>query len=144
MASGTVQQSLQTAKSDAGFRKVSGFLSGPFGRTENNDILTVTDVMITDYSSVIFDYYLTGGRVVYYPYDFDTYYNGRSFYFDYEEYLFGPVAKHRKNSFRQFRRRRTSRRFAGFGEKYMSACDGRATERVIQWVFEKNGSEECR
>ena len=128
------------------FAKYPDFFLDLSEEREINDILTVTDVMITDYSSVIFDYYLTGGRVVYYPYDFDTYYNGRSFYFDYEEYLFGPVAKNPEELIAaiQAPAEDESEIRRKFGEKYMSACDGRATERVIQWVFEKNGSKECR
>ena len=128
------------------FAKYPDFFLDLSEEREINDILTITDVMITDYSSVIFDYYLTGGRVVYYPYDFDTYYNGRSFYFDYEEYLFGPVAKTPGELIAaiQAPAEDESEIRRKFGEKYMSACDGRATERVIQWVFEKNGSKECR
>ena len=66
---------------------------------------------------------------MYYPYDFDTYYNGRSFYFDYEEYLFGPVAKTPQEliSAIQAPAEDESEIRRKFGEKYMSACDGRAT-----------------
>ena len=83
---------------------------------------------------------------MYYPYDFDTYYNGRSFYFDYGEYLFGPVAKTPQELIAaiQSPTEDESEIRRKFGEKYMSACDGRATKRVIQWVFDRNGSEECR
>lgn len=121
------------------FGKYPDFFLDLSEEREINDILTVTDVMITDYSSVIFDYYLTGGRVIYYPYDFDTYYNGRSFYFDYEDYLYGPVAKTPEELMQaiQAPSEEESEIRKQFGERFMSACDGHATERVRDWVFDR-------
>ena len=121
------------------FRRYPDFFLDLSAEREINDILTITDVLITDYSSVIFDYYLTGGRVILYPYDYDTYYNGRSFYYDYEDYLYGPMVKtpealiqaiqHPIEGEQEIRDR--------FGKKYMEACDGQATRRVVDWVFDR-------
>jgi len=107
---------------------------------EINDLLVVTDVLITDYSSVIFDYFLTGGKIVYYPYDFDTYYNGRSFYFDYEEYLYGPVAKNPDQLIEAIREDLAKHEAVRgrFNRKFMEACDGHSTERVCSWVLDRS------
>ena len=58
-----------------------------------NALLLVTDILITDYSSVIFDYYFTGNPVVFYDFDRDIYGDGRGLYYPYEDYLYGPAVE---------------------------------------------------
>jgi len=53
--------------------------------------LRVTDILITDYSSVYFDFLLTQKPIIFYPYDFEYYaHKDRGFIFDYQEYTPGP------------------------------------------------------
>ncbi|MDW2056802.1 CDP-glycerol glycerophosphotransferase family protein [Vibrio sp. 506] len=50
------------------------------------EFLTDVDVLITDYSSVYFDYLLTGNQVILTPFDLQEYNKqDREFYFDYDE-----------------------------------------------------------
>ncbi|MCW0952958.1 CDP-glycerol glycerophosphotransferase family protein [Weissella ceti] len=50
---------------------------------EINDLYIMSDVLITDYSSVFFDYALLGRPIYFYMYDFDKYKNQlRGFYLD--------------------------------------------------------------
>lgn len=49
------------------------------------------DVLVTDYSSVYFDYLHLDRPVVFYPYDLDAYEERPGFYFDYEEVTPGPT-----------------------------------------------------
>lgn len=49
---------------------------------ETYEFLAVCDTLITDYSSVMFDYALTGKKVVLYMYDYDEYLADKGFYFD--------------------------------------------------------------
>ncbi|WP_135824474.1 CDP-glycerol glycerophosphotransferase family protein [Halorussus ruber] len=51
------------------------------------------DLLVTDYSSVYFDYLLLDRPVVFYPYDLDEYRARRGFYFDYGSVTPGPVAE---------------------------------------------------
>lgn len=50
------------------------------------------DVLVTDYSSIFFDYLLTDRPTIFYPYDLDEYRDRRGFYFDYETITPGPTA----------------------------------------------------
>jgi CDP-glycerol glycerophosphotransferase len=52
---------------------------------DTNELLSVVDVLVTDYSSVFFDFYATGRPVVYYIYDHDEYMKDRGLYFDINE-----------------------------------------------------------
>ncbi|CAL9527023.1 hypothetical protein SUDANB6_03974 [Streptomyces sp. enrichment culture] len=56
-------------------------------------VLLLSDVLITDYSSVMFDYALLQRPMVFYTYDWDEYVeNSRGTYFDLREQAPGPVA----------------------------------------------------
>ncbi|EQA97224.1 hypothetical protein L286_23135 [Sphingobium sp. HDIP04] len=49
------------------------------------DLLSVVDVLITDYSSILFDFLPAGRPIIYYAYDLEEYTTGRGFYFDMAE-----------------------------------------------------------
>lgn len=57
-------------------------------------ILPLTDYLITDYSSVFFDYLLLDKPIIFAPFDIDNYLkNDRNFYYDYNDVTPGPKAK---------------------------------------------------
>ena len=58
-----------------------------------NDLLLCTDILITDYSSVIFDYSILKKPMIFYAYDLEEYMAERSFYYDYESFVPGPIVK---------------------------------------------------
>lgn len=103
-----------------------------------NDLLIVCDCLITDYSSVIFDYVLLNKPIIYYTYDLNQYIGngGRGLYFDFDEYIYGPVAINyqqlvdciRENDLMDEERKI-------FVKKFMSACDGHATQKTCEWIF---------
>jgi CDP-glycerol glycerophosphotransferase len=58
------------------------------------DLYLAADVLITDYSSVMFDFALTGKPIVFYAYDLDRYRDEiRGFYFDLVPHAPGPVVR---------------------------------------------------
>ncbi len=58
-----------------------------------NDIISATDAVITDYSSICLDYALVGKPCFFYAFDLDDYNRDRSFYFEYKKYVPGIVAE---------------------------------------------------
>lgn len=55
------------------------------GFGETNDLLRVADILITDYSSVIYEYSLLGRPMLFFSYDRDVYAATRGFHRDFEE-----------------------------------------------------------
>jgi CDP-glycerol glycerophosphotransferase (TagB/SpsB family) len=55
-------------------------------------VLPHADVLVTDYSSVYFDYLAVDRPIVFFPYDRSSYTERRGFYFAYESVTPGPVA----------------------------------------------------
>lgn len=106
------------------------------GYGDINDLLTAADVLVTDYSSVIFDWSLLDKPIVYFVYDIDQYQDSRGLYFDFEDYVYGTcvrdgslLAQAIEEGGMQLEKR------DAFNQKFMSSCDGHSTERVINWVF---------
>lgn len=77
-------------------RHTASDLEGAVDVTDYEDVGELTrlcDAMITDYSSVCMDAALIGKPLYFYAYDLEKYASGRQFYFDYETYVPGPVAR---------------------------------------------------
>lgn len=56
-------------------------------------LFLISDILITDYSSV-FDYAVLNRPMIFYPYDLEVYNDIlRGFYFDYEDFVPGPVCR---------------------------------------------------
>lgn len=58
---------------------------------ETYDVLNLADVLITDYSSVMFDFLCTRRKIVLYCYDKEDYINNRGIYFDINQLPFPIV-----------------------------------------------------
>jgi len=55
-------------------------------------ILPLVDILITDYSSVFFDFLILDRPIIFYPYDISNYKINRGLYFNYENFVPGPIA----------------------------------------------------
>lgn len=60
---------------------------------EINDILPSTDILITDYSSVVYEASLLDIPTLYFAYDLEDYVSSRDFYEPYESFVSGPIIR---------------------------------------------------
>lgn len=79
------------AKKDVEFRSFAHIRNFP-GEYETYDFLNAADVLITDYSSVFFDYACSGRKIVLFTYDEEEYLNDRGMYMSMDELPFPRVA----------------------------------------------------
>ena len=98
------------------------------------DMMFVADLLVTDYSSVIFEFSLLNKPMVFFCYDMDTY--DRDFYLDYETELPGEVLKTQEEltTFLRETDYVPDKKASVFREKYMSACDGHSSQRVAEAI----------
>lgn len=103
-------------------------------------LLAVADCLITDYSSIIFEYCLLDKKVVFYAYDLPQFAeNGRSFYEDYESFVPGPVAHSQEELIRLCREKTAdTARLERFRKEMFAYLDGKATNRLLQLIFDTN------
>lgn len=104
-----------------------------------NDLLLITDILITDYSSVIFDYSLLNKTLIYFVYDYEEYNQERGLYFDFNDYVYGQITKNTEELIKAINKNdvMTEKR-QGFIKQFMEACDGQATKKTCEWIFEDN------
>lgn len=123
--------------------KIPASLLGTFAMDFTNDmsiesLLCVSDICISDYSSLIFEYSLFEKPMIFLAHDLDEFFDWRGFYYDYDELTPGPVVKTNEeiidyisNIDKLFNKQEV----IDFKNKFMSSCDGHATERIIETAF---------
>lgn len=98
-------------------------------------LLAAADVLITDYSSIVFEYCLRGKPMIFYAYDLERFETeGRSFYRKYENFVSGPVARTEDELIECLKKNDTTgvRRFV---EQNFPYLDGKSTSRLLQLIF---------
>lgn len=103
-----------------------------------DQLLCVADLCISDYSSLVFEYSLFGRPMAFFAYDLDDYCDWRGFYYPYEELTPGPVFRDNESLIdwvKHVDERFDKSEVDAFRSKFMSACDGHATERIYDAVF---------
>ncbi|CAL9298623.1 hypothetical protein SUDANB135_02924 [Streptomyces sp. SudanB135_2055] len=124
-----------------------GGRSAPSGRVIDvtahrsaEDVCLAADALVTDYSSIMFDYANLDRPIVVYADDWEVYRETRGVYFDLMAAPPGPVARTPEELARIFRdgswagRESTALR-AAFRERFCEFDDGRAAERVVRRVL---------
>lgn len=100
-----------------------------------NDYMLISDMLITDYSSVIFEYALLRKPIAFFCYDLPTY--DRGFYLNYPEDLPGDIYTNQDeltDYLTHSEKHILTDKMNSFVEKYMSACDGHSCERIAALI----------
>ena len=116
------------------------FDGGRVGKIE--DLFTITDILITDYSSVMFDFALTDKPMIFFAYDLEEYTEDtRGAYFDIATEAPGALAKTTDEvieSIRNIKRHYeiNGERIDSFRSKYLTYENRDSAARVYKAVFE--------
>ncbi|MFS0867882.1 CDP-glycerol glycerophosphotransferase family protein [Microbacterium sp. 179-B 1A2 NHS] len=102
---------------------------------ELNDLMMAADVLVTDYSSAIFEYALLGRPLVFFCPDLEVYAAERDFYHPFSEYIAGPLVTSGADLADAIRTTRVGPATVAFRERFMSACDGHSAERITREVI---------
>jgi CDP-glycerol glycerophosphotransferase len=97
------------------------------------DLYVAADVLVTDYSSAMFDFAITGRPMVFFTYDHDHFRDSvRGFYFDFVPEAPGPLVSTAEELVRVLRSPPAMPdRYAAFVAKYSYLEDGHATDRLV-------------
>ncbi|MBZ7970767.1 CDP-glycerol glycerophosphotransferase family protein [Campylobacter molothri] len=104
---------------------------------DTNELLSIVDILISDYSSIIFDFMILNRPIIYYVYDYEEYKNQHGLYFDIEiltssfcktsfevlEILKDPIA---------LQKCYTSEKVKNM---FLTNEDGLASKRVVEFFF---------
>ncbi|GAA1466037.1 CDP-glycerol glycerophosphotransferase family protein [Nocardiopsis exhalans] len=111
---------------------------------EIQELFLITDVLVTDYSSMMFDFANTGRPMLFFTYDLESYRdNLRGFYFDFEETAPGPLLTRSDDVIGALLdidevAEKSSASYRSFVDQFCPLDDGRASARVVDRVFGKD------
>ncbi|WP_400243442.1 CDP-glycerol glycerophosphotransferase family protein [Niallia sp. JL1B1071] len=105
------------------------------------ELYLISEILITDYSSVFFDYGNLKRPMIFFVYDIESYRDKlRGFYFDFEKTAPGPLVKTTEEviaSVHELKDSVSSQKFNDFYNKFCYLEDGHASSRVVNEVFLK-------
>jgi CDP-glycerol glycerophosphotransferase len=118
-----------------------GFLRDVSTYRDGNELLLAADVLITDYSSMMFDFACTGRPMLLFAYDLDEYRDEiRGFYFDLERRAPGPVLHTMEELAEALRdldavAAAHADRYREFAAEFCELDDGQAAARVVDRLW---------
>ncbi len=116
---------------------------------DTGELLALADVLVTDYSSIMFDYALLDRPIVLFAPDLDAYAAERGSYFDLREKAPGPVAETEDELFAVVERLKAAdtgfqAARAAFAEEFGGYDRGDAARTVVDTVFARHLSRTTR
>lgn len=122
------------------FEPIAGKIILADNRFTIEDYYLVADVMITDYSSTMFDYALLKKPMIFYVYDYKAYTLSRGLNFDFEVDAPGPLAYNQTELEIALQHanqipNKYAEKISSFEKKFIQYDDGHASQRVVETVF---------
>ncbi|MDD3984507.1 MAG: CDP-glycerol glycerophosphotransferase family protein [Methanobacterium sp.] len=106
------------------------------------ELYLISDMLITDYSSVMFDYSILKRPMIIYSYDYEKYKNQlRGFYFNIFEEFPGPIVETTPelvDSIKNYDCNKYQKEYISFLEKFTSFDDGNASSRIVDLILQRN------
>ena len=105
--------------------------------SEINDLLFVADLLVTDYSSVIFEAALLDIPMIFYAFDLHEYISRRGFYYEYELFVPGKIVNSEEELLITIRERDFEfEKIQEFKTRFFDDLDGKSSERVARLILE--------
>lgn len=106
--------------------------------SEINDLLFVSDLVITDYSSVVFEAALLDIPMLFYAFDLHEYLSKRGFYYEYELFVPGKIVDNEEELLETLRDKDfQEEKIQHFKTRFFDHLDGGSSQRVADLIIEK-------
>lgn len=123
--------------------KYPGFVYNVSSHPSINDLLTVTDILITDYSSIPFEFALLDKPMIFFAYDLDEYAASRGLWEDYEERVPGPVVRSNSELIEVIALEKFQvEKVQPFAESWNKYSNGDATANFVEYFYQTDVSRE--
>lgn len=115
---------------------VDNIFSYDFSKYEQvSDLLIVSDILISDYSSIIFEFSIMKKPILFYSYDVEEYIKDRGFYYDYYEFIPNKINYTTEEVINSIINKEWDlERIEEFARYFFNPFDGNSTERVLKEV----------
>jgi len=107
-------------------------IDGSADTVDVNDLLFAVDLLITDYSSIVFEYSTLGRPMLFFAYDLDEYIAERDFYVPFESFVPGRIVRTFAELLEAIRYDDyEAHKVAAFASRHFAHHDSGSTDRVI-------------
>ncbi len=108
---------------------------------DSSELLGISDILITDYSSVVSKFAILNKPIILYAYDLDSYLTERGFYLDYKKDMPAPIVYNEQELFETIInieniQKKYENKLKKFNENYNYLNDGHVCGRIIQKIKE--------
>ena len=104
--------------------------------SEINDLLFITDLLITDYSSVIFEASLLNIPMLFYAFDLEDYVVNRDFYYPFKNFVPGKIVRNTDQIIESIQAQDYEQeKVETFKHRFFDQLDGRSSERVADFIM---------
>ena len=114
-----------------------------------NEVLTIVDILIADFSSIFVDYLMTDNPVIFYFPDKADYIQERGIYLDFTD-LPGPQTENYQQLQKELdriiagKKNKYIKKYAAMKERYLSYEDGQTAGRYVERIFRNKHSDKIR
>lgn len=106
------------------------------GESEINDLLFITDLLITDYSSVIFEASLLDIPMLFYAFDLEDYVVNRDFYYPFKNFVPGKIVRNMDQITNAiFESDYELHKVKAFKHRFFDDLDGKSSQRVADFIM---------
>jgi CDP-ribitol ribitolphosphotransferase len=107
-------------------------IDGTHAAIDVNDLLFAVDLLITDYSSIVFEFSTLLRPMIFFAYDLEEYVASRDFYVPFEQFVPGRIARTFADLLDALRHDDyQAEKVRPFAERHFDHLDGTATDRII-------------
>lgn len=132
-------------KENIDWKKYENFVIECDANWDIQELYLISDILITDYSSVMFDYAILKRPIIFFTYDMQLYKEElRDFYFDMFEEVPGPIVETTAELISEIKQlgngdymKRFGRKYEDFQIKYNEFDDGTASKKVIDLIMDR-------
>lgn len=104
-----------------------------------NPLLLVTDILITDYSSIPFEYSLLNRPIIFFTYDLEDYQRKRGVSDEYIKSLPGPMVRDTKSLIKVIKKSDFQlEKVQAFSKQWNQYSNGHASEQLVQAMYTSN------
>ena len=106
-----------------------------------NHLLFLTDILVTDYSSIPFEYALLEKPMIFYPYDLEEYKTTSGLWKEYDEMVPGPIAYNTDELIELIKGdHKDLSHIKKFSKRWNKYNDGKSTERLVDYLYDEKSS----
>lgn len=113
------------------------FICDVSGYSEVNPLLVITEILITDYSSIPFEFSLLHKPMIFFAYDLDVYASSRGFWEPYEQLVPGPIVKNTEELIKEIHKNHEEylERVQTFANDWNEYSRGNSSDRLIKYLY---------